>query len=68
MCKNYVNNNIIYRYILQIFIIKVKLSGTKRLKNRIAKYKGTRYLQKMNKKCPVSTSLKEFTWIKIKIR
>lgn len=55
--KNYINNNVIHRYILQIFI-KIKLFNTKRLKDRIAKYKGTCYLQKMNKKCPVSTSLR----------
>lgn len=36
----------------------MKLFDAKRLKNRITKYKGTRYLQKMNKKCPVSTSLR----------
>lgn len=42
---------------MKIFI-KMKLFDTKRLKNRITKYKGTRYLQKMNKKCPVSTSLR----------
>lgn len=36
----------------------MKLFDAKRLKNRITKYKGTHYLQKMNKKCPVSTSLR----------